>query len=229
MKAKNSLFALMILVLTIGLSQFFRHFRESYAEDSYEFYRRVQAEKELEREKLRTQLLQLQFLEFQEEVAKSLPQPQKQMLAQNKDYGISKLRSSVRLPASADKLQEDLWLFASAKTDFSNKNYRQASESLEKFLSAYPASPNALEARFLLMESYFQMGRFEECLEMVRLSLSHAPEHPISGYMLLRVGQIMEARRRPDEAKEIYQGIKRQFPGEKRLIEQAQRLLGELR
>ncbi len=226
---KNSVFALFVLVLTMGFSQLFRVFRDSLQEEGFEQHRRAQLEKQVEQEKLRTQVAQMQLKEFQGQVAQILPPISRQALSQTSDYGLSKLQFSTRIPASESRIAEDRWTFQSAKSDFLSKKYAEASEKLFQFLRRYPGSPDAIEAKFLLAETYFQLNRLEQCLEISRVMLQQYPEHPMTGYVLVRVGQIMEMRRRPEEAAEIYKSIINGFPGEKQLQKQAQKLLQELK
>lgn len=228
MKVKNAVFALFVIVLTMGFSQVFRVFRDSLQEEGFEQHRRAQLEKEIEQEKLRTQIVQMQLKEFQGQVAQILPPLSRQALSQKSDYGLSKLQFSSRIPASQEQLVEDRWAFQSAKSDFLAKKYAEASEKFFQFLRRYPASPDAMEAKFLLAETYFQLNRLEQSLEVSRLMLQQYPEHPMTGYVLLRVGQIMEMRRRPQEAAEIYRSIISEFPAEKQLLKQVRKSLEDL-
>jgi TolA-binding protein len=78
-------------------------------------------------------------------------------------------------------------------------------------LKSFPDSIHGPEARFLLVEGYFQSNDYEACIEVVEQMIRLYPESELTGFSLLRLAKIYERRDRIEDAAEIYRSISQNF------------------
>lgn len=181
-------------------------------------------QKDLKQAELREALVAEQVFDYQQSVLKVLgtdPAP--------KNWAQMNLLSQSRSIASVEPMDRSGLLLAAAKEKFNSAKYLMAAEKFGQLTASYPVSPVALEARFLRAESLFLAGQLDACVEQIDEMMTQFPDHPMTGFLMLRLSQIMKQRSRNLEAREILQMIQRGFPSEKTLVEQAQVLEGEFR
>ncbi|MCC6277395.1 MAG: tetratricopeptide repeat protein [Oligoflexia bacterium] len=94
-------------------------------------------------------------------------------------------------------------------------DYVRASEILEDFVEKYPGHPQLPVGAYLLQESYYLSDHKERAVHMIDYVISHFPETELSAYSLLRLGNIFERESRVEEAAEIYETIRTNFPNTK--------------
>lgn len=217
----QALFLIMVLCLTLGLSWAFRAFENHYS-DRHELVDSIKTMKaSAEKKELQKALLENQIEDLQAQVFKHLGEKK---LA---DWGDRQWMNSIRSPASAAsfEIQSDR-LMASAKHNFASQNYHDAILNLKELIQKYPTSKDVIEAHFLLAESFYVSGQTESCLDLVDQMMQRYPESELTGFIMLRMGQILEKKKRKSEATEVYQAIIRGFPMSAELRVQAEKMLG---
>ncbi len=218
----NFLFVSFCLVLILGLLQSFHLFQEHFSPVKPMQFQVAQADRLYQHEKLKVAILETQMYDFQQEIAGLLPNN----LPQTKDYQNFKIRSLasvVRKPIEG--IDSSTSILDRAKDAFRRSDYKDAIGQFNKLQASYPASPQNVEASFFLAESYFLTGQYQECLDGVDLMMLQYPENELTGFIMLRMGQIFQIRSRFDEAKEVYSSIKRVFVDQRDLNQQADQLL----
>jgi TolA-binding protein len=227
MKTKSSyLFVVFILLMLIGLIELNDQFREYFSDRKEILTRSEVLARTVERQKLKVQLAESQNWDFQQEVARLLPV--KSLIQSHKDFQLAELAQTVRAPASeaGRGLQSDL-LITHGREAFRRRHFDEAANLFRQSIEKYPTSAQVIEAHFLLGESLYQAGRGDECLDVVYQMLNHFPENEMTGYLLLRNGQILQTRNRTQEAGEVFHMIQEKFASNRSLQEQARRLASE--
>lgn len=218
----NFLFLTFCMVLLVGLQQAYHQFQSLFSPVHDMKKQILKTENLYQHEKLKTAILENQFYDFRQEVAEILPE----QIPQNKDYKNFKLRSLAsvtRKPLEGVDFSSSI--LERAKDSFRRADYRESISHLKKLQINYPASPHNVEASFFLAESYFLTGQYQDCLDSVDLMMLQYPENELTGFIMLRMGQIFQVKSRFDEAKEVYSSVKRVFADRKDLVNQAEQLL----
>lgn len=219
----NIIFVVFSLVLLIALLETNWFFKEYFGE-ARELQTRVGVlNHDLERQKLKTALLQNQFLDFQQDVAKNLSPTEKKNLV-NARAEASELSQVLRRPASEHLIDTSSVLMARAREQFKLAHYDRAVTLFREVIEKYPVSSQVVDAYFLLGESLFQSEQYEECLNVAYEMINHFPQNQMTGYLMLRNGQILSMRKRTQEASEVFQIVSEQFASNKELAEQARRM-----
>jgi outer membrane protein assembly factor BamD (BamD/ComL family) len=65
----------------------------------------------------------------------------------------------------------------------------------------------------------------QQCLDQIDEMINHYPESKYTGYLMLRMAQIYQAKNQVDKTSEIYRILIDNFPQEKQLLAQAKELL----
>ncbi len=206
MRTPTSLFITMSLVFTAAWLVVYNIFVTHFKND-----RVFQAEikslnRLLENKDIQAETLSFQLLDIQQSVA--------QMMPANKDIVDQRLKnfaSAVRVPASEDKLDLSGVLFEKARVSFLNKKYDSSIQQFKDLLEKYPASRFTVESQFLLGESYFLKKDFKNSLLVIDEMVNLYPDNDLTGYALIRLGQMSEINNQHDEAKEIYNMVNEQF------------------
>ena len=60
------------------------------------------------------------------------------------------------------------------------------------------------EAMFLLVEGHFVTQEFDQCVYYLNRMLDLYPEHDLTGYAMVRMGQVYVRQERLEDAIEIY-------------------------
>lgn len=93
----------------------------------------------------------------------------------NGDYFKARDEYQVALVSSSDGKVRAEALWGLGKTNFLHKNYPAALESLRTLVQTYPQSGRAIHAWFLLGETYYQRGRYEEAAQAYGTYLEWQP------------------------------------------------------
>lgn len=209
MRKRQSLFLLTCFLITAGMlwgySAFWRYFESAPIEG-----RMLElAQKEIEHERLQRRLLEARMLDFSQEVALRLPAEGRQKLLA-RGYDLAELASAVRQPAA---IPTDLSgaLLERGKKLFGEREFDRAQDEFRRLIDRYPSSPRVVEAYFFVAETAFLKQDFKTCLETSEIMVNQYPDHELTGFILLRVGQISESGRRLGEAAEIYSTVRRSF------------------
>lgn len=188
-----------------GYSAFWRHFESTPVEG-----RLLEiAKQDIEHERVQRRLLEAKLIDFSQEVALRLPAEGREALLA-RGFDLAELASTVRMPAA---IPTDLSgaLLARGKKLFGDRNFEGAKDEFRRLIDRYPSSPRVVEASFFLAETAFLQQDFKTCLEVSEMMVNQYPEHELTGFILLRVGQISERGGRMAEASEIYQAVQKSF------------------
>lgn len=219
MKNQNSLFVIFCLCLTVGVLGTYAIFVGYF--DGHEQYelRLAQMQKQVDQEKFSNSLLSYQIKDFQQSVAQILPE-QKKLQA---SYELRNLAAVVRVPASDEGLDLSAAMYERGKKLFNNRQYDKAIPEFYRLIERYPLSSHSVEARFFIAESYFLKSDFRSSLSEIDQMITNYPQHDLTGFILLRMGQISELNNQNEEASEIYNMVFNNFKNED-LKKQAKKL-----
>jgi TolA-binding protein len=165
---------------------------------------------EIDQERFQKTLLTYQLKDFQQSVAQLMPD-EKQLVAK---YDLKTFSSSLRAPASESALDLSGVLFEKGKGYFNNQQYDRAIKEFNGLLDKYPLSRYSVESQFFVAESYFLKKDFRSSLDRIDDMVTQYPSHDLTGFILLRMGQISEMNNQADEASEIYNTVLKNFQNE---------------
>lgn len=210
----QGLFLVFILCLTLGLSFSYNVFQDHFS-DRVEMNGQIASlKKKNERQALEQALVRNQLEDLQAYAFQSLGQ--KAVLA----WEQSQWRESLRSPASVSPLKSELasrTIFSQAREDFRQKNFAESAKKLRQVIEKYPVSNDIIEAHFLLAESLYLSGQQEASMDLIDEMMTRYPDSELTGFIMMRMGQILEKKNRTSEAQEVYQTIAQQFPRSKAL------------
>lgn len=219
MKNNNSLFVVFCLCLTVGLMGVYATF-VGHFNGKKEFEMRLSVkQKEVDQERFQNALLSYQLKDFQQSVAQLMPD-EKKLVAK---YDLKSFSSAVRSPASESAIDLSGVLFEKGKGYFTNQDYDHAIKEFNSLLEKYPLSRYSVESQFFVAESYFLKRDFRNSLERIDEMVTQYPSHDLTGFILLRMGQISELNNQTEEASEIYNTVLKNFQNDS-LKKQASKL-----
>lgn len=169
------------------------------------------AEKRLAEANFRERLALEDNQETREVIAQNLPSLLKGLPENSKTYQMRTIASVVNSSSKALKIERASSLLERAKEEFRAQNFRDSNARLESLLKSFPDSIHGPEARFLLVEGYYQSNDYEACIEVVEQMIRLYPESELTGFSLLRLAKIYERRDRIEDAAEIYRSIGQNF------------------
>ncbi len=217
-------FAFWILILTVGVMNFYyltkTHFGNKHGLEAQV----AQLKNKIKREEMKTQLAQYQMRDFQQTVASLLPAASKGI----PDYQKRSIASLVVEP-DVEKLKIDFssTMFEKGKSAYRESDFERATEIFKNLIAKYPLSKFTIDSYFLLVESHYQAGEIDTCLETVDTMVTLFPEHDLTGFALLRMGQIFASRDRLEDAEQIYRLTLKEFQNSD-IRDQATRLIKEI-
>ncbi|MCE3010168.1 MAG: tetratricopeptide repeat protein [Proteobacteria bacterium] len=217
----NFLFLIFCLVLLTGLLFSYSEMREYFSPVRDYQEKLTQAREEIERQKLRVAILHNEFFDFQQQVAKVLPEK----VPTGNERSSFQLRKLASVSKAHDVALDSSGVYLErAKALFREQNYRAAVQEFEAMVRDFGASPSAVEAHFFLAESLFLLGEYQTCLDVIEKMMSHYPESELTGFIMLRQGQILASRNRVSEAREVFSMVRRSFASYADLSRQAETL-----
>lgn len=146
-------------------------------------------------------------------IEKEVPLPSNSLALQS-------LRSQLRSPASIPPVDMSLLEAEKIKKAFRDRNYFEVTELAEDFLDKNSQSIMVPEVTFFASESYFLNRQFDKAIVSIERMTNLFPDHIMTGYALLRLGQISEKADQNEEALSVYKIIKSQFK-DKGLVDEA--------
>lgn len=149
--------------------------------------------------------------ETREIIAQTLPSALKNRPKDSTTYEIRTIASVLNSTDSSLQIERASSLLEKAKEEFRAKNFEKSNLRLSRLLKLYPDTLHGPEARFLLVEGYFQSNDYEACIEVVEEMIRLYPESELTGFALLRLGRIYEVRDRIEDAAEIYRSVVSHF------------------
>lgn len=222
---QNLFFAVFMLALTLTMTLFHQGVNNLYSDKSLEVHLMQDMQDQVARTELQTKLLNEQLFDYQQNVAEVLGTQKtgSQLLSSASLLNVS------RLPASENSSESSARLMARAHDLFGAKKYREALGLFDQITDKFPTSPQALEARFLRAESLYLLGELDLCVDEIETMISQFPEYPMTGYLMIRLSQVLHHRKRTSEALEILQYVKTHFPNDRQLQSQVQSLGQKIR
>lgn len=221
MRSQNFLFISFCLILLVGLMQSYALFQDYFSPYKEDQNKISMLKNQLEKEKLKRIIVQNELYDFRQEIATNIPELQS-IAKDAKTYQLRSLASVSQAPISGFDLSKTL--SERAKAEFREGKYDSAAQSFVELIKKYPTSPLVIESYFFMGESYFLSKKPQECLDVVDMMMSQFPDNELTGFLMLRMGQILLARGRDDEAKEVFATVGEKFSFNQELKNQAQRL-----
>lgn len=226
MRVSNSLFLIVCLNITVGLLWSYNEFT-SYFNQGKEFQIQVQQlQKKVEKEEFKNALLRNQLADFKQSVAVVLP-PNSVIKNQIANYELQNFASNLRVPASESQLDLSGLLFEKGKKLFKEQKYERSLKEFRKVLDEYPLSRYKVESHFFMAESYFLQKDYKNSLDLIDQMIVQYPDNDLTGFVMLRMGQISELNNHLEEASEIYKTVQANFKNEQ-LKSQARKLAESL-
>lgn len=222
MKVSNSLFLIVCLSITVGLLVAYNEFTDHFNQGKEYRLQVQQLQKSLEKVELKNALLHNQLMDFKQSVAVALP-PNSVLRNQVAAYEFMNLAGSLRAPASEAQLDLSGMIFEKGKKLFREQKYEKANREFHKILEEYPLSRYKVESHFFMAEAFFLQKDYKSSLDLIEQMLQQFPDNDLTGYALLRMGQISELNNRLEEASEVYKTIQKNFKNQQ-LRAQAQKL-----
>lgn len=192
---RNWIFITFTWLIATGLVWTYGVFRAYFAESPVALYQAKQLEHELAEVKAEKAKLAYQFEDFRQNAALHWPE------ARKKDY---------RWPAS---ITVDLSsaLYEKGRAYFHEKKWDQSLEVFADLIKSFPQSRWVVEAIYYQCETLFQVRDFKQSAACVAEMTELFPENPLTGFQLMRLGQVHEIHGQTPEALEIYRLINQQF------------------
>lgn len=219
MKNQNFVFVVFCLSLALGFMGVYAVFVGYFDGHQLHEIQVAQLQKQIKKEQFNNTLLTYQLKDFQQTVAQVLP-TDKTLQAR---YDLRNLASIVRSPASDDGIDLSNVIYEKGKKYFNNRDYDKAIQEFYRLLDKYPLSQYGVEAHFFIAESYFLKNDYRNSLSEVDQMVTQFPQHDLTGFILLRMGQISEINGQTEEASEIYKTVVKSFKNED-LVKQAKKL-----
>lgn len=169
-------------------------------------------QKELAQEQLSHELTRYEFELFRQDVAAVIP-----AITRYKDLGErwypQRNLASVVMKQNPEKLLQvsSARIFNEGRQYFKQRKYSEAAEKLSQFVQKYSFSIHIVEAHLLLAESHFQLRQLDRSIRVIDAMITHFPENEMTGFSLIRLGQIFETQERQQEAAGIYKTVMQAF------------------
>lgn len=163
--------------------------------------------RELSESRFENQILSYRLKDFQTSVAEWVDKDsklQKTLMAKN-------IIAASRAPSSLPPMDMSSVLFQSVKTKFNDQDYSGVIKESKEIIEKYPTSVHVVESYFFTAEAYFKLKKFDKVTDYVDLMTQQYPDHILTGFLLLRLGQIYEIASKSDEANEVYQLVQKEF------------------
>jgi TolA-binding protein len=209
-RVSNSLFVIVCLSITVGLLMGYNKF-SNYFNQGKEYQIQVhQLNQKIEKVEFKNVLLQNQLMDFKQSVAVVLP-PNSEIKNQIANYELKNFASSLRTPASEAHLDLSGVLFEKGKKLFKEQKYEKSIKEFRKVLDEYPLSRYKVESHFFMAEAFFLQKDYKSSLDLIDQMLQQYPDNDLTGFVMLRMGQISELNNRLEEASEVYKTVQAHF------------------
>lgn len=182
----------------------------------------AQLQRQVELKKLQAAELQNQIIDFQQQVALQLPALQR-ISPSSKNFQLRSLASITQAPTKQFDLSATL--LDRGQAQFRDKNFTASAQTFHSLINQFPTSPLVIQAHFFWAESLFLSGEQQKCLDVIDQMIELYPEQELTGFIMLRMGQILQARNRGDEASEVYRAVEQNFASNQELAHQAKEML----
>jgi TolA-binding protein len=212
-RVSNSLFVIVCLSITVGLLLGYNEFA-NYFNLGKEYQVQVyKLRQQIEKEEFKNTLLQNQLVDFKQSVAVVLP-PNSEIKNQVANYELKNFASGLRVPASEAQLDLSGMLFEKGKKLFKEQKYEKSIKEFRKVVDEYPLSRYKVESHFFMAEAFFLQKDYKNSLDLIDQMLHQYPDNDLTGFVMLRMGQISELNNFLEEAAEVYRTVQSHFKNE---------------
>jgi TolA-binding protein len=222
MRVSNSLFLIVCLSITVGLLAGYNEFSNFFNQGKEYQVQVRQLRQQVEKEEFRNTLLRNQLTDFKQSVAVALP-PNSALKSQVANYELKNFASGLRVPASESQLDLSGIIFEKGKKLFSEQKYDKSIKEFRKVVEDYPLSRYKVESHFFIAEAFFLQKDYKSSLDLIDQMVQQYPDNDLTGFVMLRMGQISELNNRLEEASEIYKTVQLSFKNDQ-LKAQARKL-----
>lgn len=202
----------------MGLMQSFFTFQNYFSPHKNNLQKIAHLKETLQREKLKVSQLENQVVDFQQEIAVQLPALEK-LKGGPLQFQMRNLASITQKPLSVFDMSGVL--NERARSQFRDQDYKAAIQSFRELTQKFPTSPLVVEGYFFWAESLFLNKQAQECLDVIEVMMTQFPQHELTGFIMLRMGQILQSRNRAEEAKEVFKAVAKAFAANHELQVQA--------
>jgi TolA-binding protein len=181
------------------------------------------------REQLKKLIVMGQFADFKQDVALLIPEhvnkekndERKNQLRQLASIIPHEKNHEITLGYSAEKFLKQ------GKDFIKAKEYLAGLVPLKKLINKFPDSHHVIEAHYLIVEAYSKKNSSKEVIEWVDKMVELFPADRLTGFALLKVGELYEKDGRSEDAIKIYKTIVSTYQ-DKVLTEQAKSAVSQL-
>lgn len=217
MRISMSLFTQFCLLLVLGLTLVYQKSQNYFDRQEMLADRPKDNSEQLETKEFELRVVRAQLDEVK---AETLAVLQKEGHLPASSLAMQSLRSQLRGPASIPAIDMSLLDAEKIKKAFREKSYFEVVERAQNFLNKSSQSSLAPEVSFFASEAYFLNHQYDKAVNSIEQMTVQYPDHIMTGYALLRLGQISERADQTMEALSIYKIIQTQFK-DKGLIDEA--------
>lgn len=198
----------MTLALTLFYSRLRQHFSPVHALDA----RILALQYHVREERFKRLLLSYQFADFRNEVATLVPAAIKRAGPGEESYPQRMLASVVQDQTNPNLgFQTADAVFDQASRQFDKKHYNKANEIFVSLIRNHPYSDDVPKAMFLLVEGSYRVGEYDQAIKYANQMLDLFPENELTGYAMVRLGQIYEIKNRHADAADLYRTVMKSF------------------
>lgn len=215
---REALFLILCSCLTAFFVYFFGKAKDHFSDSKFLSIELSDYKDRLKKRDLEVELAEQRLFDFEQSVIANLS---------DKSLKERTLRTQLRAPAAIHRIDYSVSILNDAKKYFQDKEFDKAKHKFKEFEEKYPYSIHLPEVLFLKAESHFLSSEFESCLEIADVMLQHYPENEFTGFLLIRMGQIFEFRKRHDEAAQVYRTVLKKFENQQLRL-QAKKSLDDL-
>jgi TolA-binding protein len=221
MAKQNFLFLVFCLVLLSGVMQGYFLFERHFSPHKEDQKKIAHLQEALEQKELHVAQLENQIVDFQQEVAVQLP-ALKKIDGTPRTFHLRSLASVTQKPLDGFEMSGPL--SEKARAEFRRGDFKSAANSFSSLTQKFPTSPLVIQAYFFWAESLFMNQQQQECLDVIDQMMTQFPEHELTGFIMLRMGQILQNRSRTEEAAEVFRVVGKKFAFNHELKVQAEKL-----
>ena len=153
-----------------------------------------------------------QLHEIQQQVATMLPHQKLPWRRDQEGFAYRNLASIVSLADTERfRLADASSLYEQGKTLFRRKKFAAANKKFKALIENYPTSVHVVKAHFLLAEGQFRLQHNDKFLSTVDEMIDQFPENDLTGFAMLRLGELYEYNDRVDDARDLYSLILKNY------------------
>lgn len=212
MKSKQNLLFLVFIVGLAGIyGQVFSYFKYHYSGIEEMKADQARLQRQVQEKEVISAWYKSQLIDFQNQVVSFFPDMK--IKDAEADYFGRNIASVSAATVDSHKLDLPFAfeIMKQAKDEFKNKKYDESVKLLTTTIDRYPLSPYVVEAHFLLAESYYLQKNYSKSLDVIRTMMKVYPDNVLTGFIMLRMGQILNNRQESEQAKVVFETVLSNF------------------